>query len=54
MRQGRVLDAASTDPDVLGVREMVEVLTAEPRLDATAVQTVGAKGHDGFVLALVR
>ncbi|WP_329050574.1 O-methyltransferase [Amycolatopsis sp. NBC_01488] len=54
VRQGRVLDAASTDPDVLGVREMVEVLTAEPRLDATAVQTVGAKGHDGFVLALVR
>jgi predicted O-methyltransferase YrrM len=54
VRQGRVTDAASTDPDVVGVREMFDVLAAEPRLDATAVQTVGAKGHDGFVLALVR
>ena len=54
VRQGRVTDAASTDPDVLGVREMFDVLAAEPRLDATAVQTVGSKGHDGFALALVR
>ncbi|WP_284743665.1 O-methyltransferase [Amycolatopsis sp. RTGN1] len=54
VRAGRVIDAGSTDPDVLGVREMVDVLAAEPRLDATAVQTVGTKGHDGFVLALVR
>ncbi|MEU0797419.1 O-methyltransferase [Amycolatopsis sp. NPDC005961] len=54
VRQGRVTDAASTDPDVVGVREMVDLLAAEPRLDATAVQTVGSKGHDGFVLALVR
>jgi predicted O-methyltransferase YrrM len=54
VRAGRVIDAGSTDPDILGVREMVGVLAAEPRLDATAVQTVGTKGHDGFVLALVR
>ncbi|MEV4144257.1 O-methyltransferase [Amycolatopsis sp. NPDC049691] len=54
VRQGAVADAASTDPNVLGAREMFDVLAAEPRLDATAVQTVGAKGHDGFVLALVR
>ncbi|WP_372670503.1 O-methyltransferase [Amycolatopsis kentuckyensis] len=54
VRQGGVADAESTDPNVLGAREMFEVLAAEPRLDATAVQTVGAKGHDGFVLALVR
>lgn len=54
VRQGRVTDAASTDPDVVGVREMFDLLAAEPRLDATAVQTVGGKGHDGFVLALVR
>lgn len=54
VRQGRVTDATSTDPDVIGAREMFDVLAAEPRLDATAVQTVGAKGHDGFVLALVR
>ncbi|MEV6642920.1 O-methyltransferase [Amycolatopsis sp. NPDC051371] len=54
VRQGRVTDPASTDPDVVGVREMFGLLAAEPRLDATAVQTVGGKGHDGFVLALVR
>jgi predicted O-methyltransferase YrrM len=54
VRQGAVADPASTDPNVLGAREMFDVLAAEPRLDATAVQTVGAKGHDGFALALVR
>ncbi len=54
VRRGGVADAESTDPNVLGAREMFGVLAAEPRLDATAVQTVGAKGHDGFVLALVR
>jgi predicted O-methyltransferase YrrM len=54
VRQGGVADPASTDPNVRGAREMFDVLAAEPRLDATAVQTVGTKGHDGFVLALVR
>ncbi|MGW3967360.1 O-methyltransferase [Amycolatopsis sp. NPDC005003] len=54
VRQGRVVDAGSTDPNVRGVREMFELLAAEGRIDATAVQTVGGKGHDGFVLALVR
>src|SRR5437764_5946695 len=54
VRQGRVTDAGSTDPNVRGAREMYDLLAAEPRLDATAVQTVGTKGHDGFVLALVR
>jgi predicted O-methyltransferase YrrM len=54
VRQGRVTDAGSTDPNVRGAREMYDLLAAEPRLDATAVQTVGTKGHDGFVLAIVR
>ena len=54
VRQGRVADPGSTDPNVRGAREMYDLLAAEPRLDATAVQTVGTKGHDGFVLALVR
>ncbi|WP_290062404.1 O-methyltransferase [Amycolatopsis solani] len=53
VRQGRVADASSDDPNVQGARAMFEVLAAEPRLDATAVQTVGSKGHDGFVLAIV-
>jgi predicted O-methyltransferase YrrM len=54
VRQGRVADAGSTDPNVRGAREMFDLLAAEDRIDATAVQTVGGKGHDGFVLALVR
>ena len=54
VRGGAVADPTSADPNVLGVREMVEHLVADPRLDATAVQTVGSKGYDGFVLARVR
>ncbi len=46
-------DSRSADGVILGVRRFYELLAAEPRLDATAIQTVGAKGHDGFALALV-
>jgi predicted O-methyltransferase YrrM len=46
-------DPRSADPVIQGVRRFYELLAAEPRLDATAIQTVGAKGHDGFALALV-
>ncbi len=53
VRDGRILDAASRDSDVVGVREMFEMMRGEPRLSATAVQTVGAKGWDGFALAVV-
>lgn len=53
VREGAVVDAASADPNVLGVRRLLDAIAAEPRVAATAVQTVGAKGYDGFVLALV-
>ncbi|MFG1185670.1 O-methyltransferase [Xanthobacter aminoxidans] len=53
VRAGRVLDAASTDASVIGIRRTYEIAGAEPRLTATAVQTVGAKGYDGFALLLV-
>ena len=53
VRDGTVLDEASTDPTVQGVRRFLEMLAAEPRVDATAIQTVGSKGWDGFVLATV-
>lgn len=53
VRAGRVLDAASTDASVIGIRRTYEMAGAEPRLTATAVQTVGAKGYDGFALLLV-
>ncbi|MBW7879586.1 MAG: O-methyltransferase [Anaerolineae bacterium] len=54
VRDGRVVDDASTDGSVRGVREMFDVIAAEPRVDATAIQTVGVKGYDGLLLALVK
>jgi predicted O-methyltransferase YrrM len=53
VRNGAILDAASTDENVLGVRRLFEVMGAEPRVTVTAVQTVGSKGHDGFAIARV-
>ncbi|HZJ50782.1 MAG TPA: O-methyltransferase [Actinomycetota bacterium] len=53
VRSGAIVDDASTDPSVMGARRFMEALAAEPRVSATALQTVGAKGHDGFVVALV-
>ncbi|MGW5639653.1 O-methyltransferase [Streptomyces sp. NPDC003832] len=53
VRGGRVTDAGSTDPDVRGTRAAVELLGSHPRLSATAIQTVGGKGYDGFALARV-
>lgn len=53
VRNGAVTDPASTDPSVIGTRHLVERLAEEPRLSATALQTVGSKGYDGFVIALV-
>jgi predicted O-methyltransferase YrrM len=53
IRRGDVLDASSEDPVVTGTRRFYDVLAAEPRVSATALQTVGSKGHDGFALALV-
>lgn len=53
VREGRVLDPGDTDPVVAGTREAIELIGAEPRLAATALQTVGTKGYDGFAVALV-
>ncbi|MGN6290338.1 MAG: O-methyltransferase [Sphingopyxis terrae] len=53
VREGGVLDPASNDPGILGARALFDFLQSDPRIDATAVQTVGAKGWDGFVLARV-
>ena len=54
VRKGAVADAASVDPSVLGTRALFDRLRADTRLDATAIQTVGDKGYDGFVLAWVK
>ena len=53
VRDGEVADATSADSDVVGVRRMFDLIAREPRLSATAIQTVGAKGWDGFALAVV-
>ena len=53
VRDGAVLDANSTDPSVRGTRRLHEALAAEKRVTATAIQTVGTKGYDGFTLARI-
>jgi predicted O-methyltransferase YrrM len=53
VRDGRVLDASSGDPDVDGVRQFNELLASSPRVVATVLQTVGVKGYDGLAFALV-
>lgn len=53
VRDGKVVDPDCADERVKGVRRFTEKLAAEPRLRATTLQTVGAKGYDGFAMALV-
>ena len=53
VREGAILNPASPDPNVQGTRSMFELLAKDPRVSATALQTVGSKGWDGFALALV-
>lgn len=53
VRDGAVADAEDEDPRVVGIRRFTEALGAAAGVTATAVQTVGSKGWDGFVLALV-
>ena len=53
VREGKVVEAKIADGNVQGVRRFTELLAAEPRLSATVLQTVGAKGYDGFALAVV-
>ena len=53
IRDGAVADAATHDASALGARKLFDLIGAEPRLTATALQTVGAKGWDGFAIAIV-
>jgi predicted O-methyltransferase YrrM len=53
VRGGAVADENSADPDARGVRRFNELIAADARLTATAIQTVGVKGWDGFALVLV-
>ncbi|MDF3297306.1 O-methyltransferase [Streptomyces tropicalis] len=53
VREGGVVDPDSADPSVRGTRAALQLIAEHPRLEGTAVQTVGSKGHDGFALARV-
>lgn len=53
VRDGEVANPDSKDPSVQGIRRFLEQMGANPRLEATALQTVGTKGLDGFALAVV-
>ena len=54
IRDGRVVDAASSDRNVGGARAAIEIQGRDDRLVATALQTVGSKGYDGFTIAVVK
>ncbi|MGG4490939.1 O-methyltransferase [Metabacillus idriensis] len=54
VRGGKVIDENSLDENVNGVRSLMELLSKEPRIEAAAIQTVGSKGYDGFVLGIVK
>jgi len=53
VRDGKVADQASKDANVQGVRRANELLASDPRVTATALQTVGTKGYDGLAIAFV-
>ncbi|MEY2353109.1 O-methyltransferase [Lysinibacillus capsici] len=53
VRSGEVINENSEDERVRGVQEFMDLVKANPRIEATAIQTVGVKGYDGFVLAVV-
>ncbi len=54
VRKGEVINAASDDASVQGIRRFNAALAAEPRVTATMIQTVGGKGHDGLAFAIVK
>lgn len=54
VRNGEVIDANNEDLNVQGVRQFIDLLSEESRIDSTAIQTVGSKGYDGFVLGVVK
>ena len=53
VREGAVIDPASTDPKVPGTRAVHELLAREPGITWTTLQTVGVKKHDGFTIVIV-
>ncbi|HEX5763356.1 MAG TPA: O-methyltransferase [Solirubrobacterales bacterium] len=53
VRDGALADAQNTDPKIEAQRRLHEMIEADPRVEGTTIQTVGGKGYDGFMIALV-
>lgn len=53
IRDGQVVNSDNQDPRVIGTRRMFDLLSEEPLIDCTAIQTVGSKGYDGFIMGIV-
>jgi len=53
IRKGAVADSATKDPNIVGMRRFFELLAKEKGVSATAIQTVGSKGYDGFAIAII-
>lgn len=53
IREGEITNSHSTDPRIHGVRQFYDILSKEEKISATAIQTVGSKGYDGFVIGIV-
>jgi predicted O-methyltransferase YrrM len=54
IRDGEIVDPASTDDRVVGSRRLLELMGSDERIESTAIQTVGLKGYDGFALGVVK
>ncbi|MCF6411418.1 O-methyltransferase [Pseudalkalibacillus salsuginis] len=54
VRNGKVIEDDTEDSNVQGIRQFIDLLSEESRIDSTAIQTVGLKGYDGFVLGVVK
>jgi predicted O-methyltransferase YrrM len=53
VRKGAIIDSSTSDAMVIGMQRLTERVAGESRVSATAIQTVGSKGYDGFILAVV-
>ncbi|GAB6989297.1 O-methyltransferase [Paenibacillus pini] len=54
VRDGEIVNKHSTDPRIQGVRTFYDILADNPRITSTAIQTVGSKGYDGFMIGIVQ
>ncbi|OIU71965.1 O-methyltransferase [Rossellomorea aquimaris] len=54
VRGGKVTDSRSSDENIKGVRAFIDILSDSDLIDSTAIQTVGTKGYDGFVIGIVK